>query len=83
MEILERHIHDRVGEILANLEQYMRRADLFERMGLSNQSYNREKYLDPLIASGWVQMEYPDKKTNPNQRDITTPAGRRLLQLIS
>ncbi len=30
MEILERHIHDRVGGILANLEQYMRRADLFE-----------------------------------------------------
>lgn len=76
-EILEKYVHARVGEMLNNLEHYMSRADLFRQMELSNQKYNTKKYLDPLIESGWVQMEYPDKKTNPNQRYKITLSGRR------
>lgn len=83
LELLDVYVHDRVEEMLASLGEYIRRADLFEHMGLSNQSYNWEKYLDPLIASGWVQMEYPEKKTSPNQRYKMTASGERLLQLIS
>src|SRR5690606_31953673 len=47
--IIEEDIHDRVIEMLLILENWTNRGDLFKEMGLSNQSSNREKYLDPLL----------------------------------
>ena len=81
-DIVSAIVHDRVGEMLELLVNQMKRSELFGLMGLSNQSKNRAKYLDPLIDMGWVAKEFPDKKTSPNQRYETTKAGRRILQLV-
>ena len=50
-------------------------------MGLSNQSKNREKYLDPLIDIGWVKKEFL-ADTHPEQRYSTTKSGLRILELV-
>jgi ATP-dependent DNA helicase RecG len=55
---------------------------LFAGMNMSSQTKNRIKYLDPLLKIGWVEMEFPDKKTSPNQRYRTTSSGNRLLKII-
>lgn len=81
-DILNDNINDRVGEVLEVLRNMTKRSELFEQMGLSNQSKNRIKYLDPLIELGWVRKEFPDTTTNPMQRYITTESGVRLLQLL-
>jgi ATP-dependent DNA helicase RecG len=83
ISIISNEIHDRVSEILEILLERMKRSEFFDRMKLSNQSRNREKYLDPLIESGWVSQEYPGEKTHPNQTYQITEAGRRILQLIN
>ena len=81
--ILNDYVHDRAGEMLEMLMKKMKRSEIFERMDLSNQTFNRAKYLDPLIEIGWVKMEFPEEKTSPNQRYITTESGKRLLKLLN
>jgi ATP-dependent DNA helicase RecG len=81
--IISHDIHDRVAEILEILQNRVSRADLFEQMDLSNQTKNRAKYLDPLIELKWVEMEFPNEKTNPSQTYKTTELGNKILNLIS
>ena len=81
--ILNHSLHDKVGETLEILKDWTKRADLFKQLGLTNQTFNREKYLDPLIKLGWVEMELPQSKSSPKQRYKITESGNRILNLIS
>ena len=54
----------------------------FEMMGLKNHSDNRLKYLDPLLSYGWVEMEFPDKRTSPKQTYKISKTGRQVLLLL-
>ncbi len=80
--ILNDQVHNRVKDVLVAIEDWTKRSQLLETMGLSNQTANRAKYLDPLIELQWVEMEFPDKRTNPNQRYRMTKKGKRILNLI-
>lgn len=81
-DILHKKIHGRVREMLVILQGTLLRAELFDKMGLSNHSYNRKKYLDPLIALGWVKMGFPETKTTPKQTYQITDTGRKILSLL-
>lgn len=83
VEIINSEIHDRVKEMLELLSTKLKREQLFEKMELSNQTKNILKYLDPLIKIGWIEKEFPDKKTNPNQTYQTSESGKKILSLIS
>jgi len=72
-----------VPEMLSLLLIKLSRNDLFDSMDLSNQSKNRAKYLDPLIGTGWIAMEYPDEPTHPKQTYYATASGQRILNLIN
>ncbi|MDZ7847412.1 MAG: ATP-binding protein [Owenweeksia sp.] len=80
--IINEEVHERVAEILNALANWKKRAEMFEQVGLSNQSFNREKYLDPLIELGWVTMEFPEKRTSPYQRYRITATGKNVLNLL-
>jgi ATP-dependent DNA helicase RecG len=81
IEIINTEIHDRVVEMLELLSTWIKRELLFEKMGLSNQTKNSSKYLEPLIKIGWVEKQYPEIK-NRNQTYQTTASGKRILSLI-
>ena len=81
--ILKEQLHNRVGEVLKIANQWIKRDDLFAELKLSNHPKHRRKYLDPLLRIGWVEMEFPDKKTSPNQRYRTTTSGMNLLRIIN
>ena len=81
-DILNNQLNSRVEEILNIATQWIKRDELFAAMNLSNHHDNRKKYLDPLLKIGWVEMEFPDKKTSPNQRYRITASGKKLLKLI-
>jgi ATP-dependent DNA helicase RecG len=83
IEIIGKEMHDKVTEMLEILKVRVKRSELFEKMDLSNQTYNRAKFLDPLIAAGWLSMEFPQEKTHPNQTYLITDAGRRILELLN
>lgn len=79
--ILQETVHERVKEMLTLLLERKKRSELFERMGLSNQTKHREKYLDPLIHLGRVLKEY-EEDTHSSQRYYTSKSGKRILQLM-
>jgi ATP-dependent DNA helicase RecG len=81
-EIIEAELHTKVEGLLVGAKSWIKRKDLFAKIGLSNHSTNREKYLDPLIDFGWIQMEYPDNPTHPKQRYKITERGMIVIQLI-
>lgn len=80
--IVNDRVHNKVSDMLSKAIKWIKRAELLPAVGLSNQSTNRERYLDPLIDLGWIEMEYPDKKTSPKQRYKITASGQNLLNLI-
>ena len=43
-------------------------AEIMERLGLSNQTKNRERYITSLVAAGYLQMTNPDYPTASNQK---------------
>jgi ATP-dependent DNA helicase RecG len=81
-DILNNQLHSKVEEILNTATRWIKRDELFEAINLSNHHDNRKKYLDPLLKIGWVEMEFPDKRTSPNQRYRITASGKNLLKLI-
>lgn len=81
--IVNETVHNRVSTILNLFLTAKKRTELFEELGLTNHSTNRQKYLDPLIENGWVEMIYPERKTSPKQMYLTTKAGKRLLNLLA
>ena len=42
--------------------------EIMERLGLSNQTKNRERYITSLVAVGYLQMTNPDNPTASNQK---------------
>lgn len=42
--------------------------EIMNRLGLSNQSKNRERYITSLITAGYLQMTNPDNPTASNQK---------------
>ena len=81
-DLLNRKVHNRVQEMLILLQKRIPRTELFEMMGLKNHSDNRLKYLDPLLSYGWVEMEFPDKRTSPKQTYKISKTGRQVLLLL-
>lgn len=43
-------------------------AEIMERLGVSNQTRNRERYITTLVAAGYLQMTNPDNPTASNQK---------------
>ena len=82
-KILDKEVHSKVEEMLKLLQMPMLRAELFEKVGLTNHYFNIEKYLTPLLSLNWVEMEFPDKKTSPKQTYKITQSGKRVLWLLS
>ena len=42
--------------------------EIMERLGLSNQTKNRERYITSLVAAGYLQMTNPENPTASNQK---------------
>ncbi len=43
-------------------------AEIMERLGVSNQTRNRERYITTLVVMGYLQMTNPDNPTASNQK---------------
>jgi ATP-dependent DNA helicase RecG len=82
-DILNEQVHYKVEVILNALSEWVKIDDLFASIQISKHPKNRKKYLDPLLKIGWIEMEFPDKKTSPNQRYRITESGKRLLKMIN
>jgi hypothetical protein len=42
--------------------------EIMDRIGLSNQSKNRVKYISSLVEAGYLEMTFPDSPSAKNQK---------------
>ena len=42
--------------------------EILDRLGMSNQTKNRERYITPLVIAGYLQMTNPENPKTRNQR---------------
>ena len=47
-------------------------AEILSRMGLTNQTKNRKKYINPLVEEGLLKLTIPDKLNDPNQKYVNS-----------
>ena len=57
--------------------------DILKKIGLTKQTKNKKKYIDPLLDIGWIGYTIPDNAKDRNQKYMITESGRRILKLIN
>ena len=45
-------------------------AEILTRIGLTNQTKNRKKHINPLVEKGILKLTIPDKPNDPNQKYV-------------
>lgn len=83
VQIIESELHDKALAILDIVSEPKKRVEILENLGLSNQTKNREKYLDPLLNLGWIEMTIPEKPTHQDQKYRRSIQGEILYNLVS
>jgi len=58
----------------------MAREQLQKAAGLRDREHFVANYLNPLLASGWLEMTIPDKPRSSKQRYRITPLGIEALR---
>jgi len=82
--LLTENIGNYAEEILALLSNGpLSKKEILTALGLSNQSKNKERHIDPLLAAGWISYTVPENPTDRNQKYRIVPSGKRILKLIS
>ncbi len=62
--------------LLREMSGEMTRKDILAALGLRSRGNLKERYLDPCLGAGWIEMTTPEKPRSPKQRFRITAAGR-------
>jgi ATP-dependent DNA helicase RecG len=69
--------------ILYLAEEAQPKQAIFPILGVSNQQFNFNRFILPLINAGLVCQTIPDKPRSPLQKYALTPKAKTLLQSLS
>jgi len=58
----------------------MSRREIQSKLGLKDEKHFRQKYQQPAVAAGLIEMTIPDKPNSRLQKYRLTDKGRRWLQ---
>jgi len=70
----------KILDIIDYLEKDKSRIELFEFLGLENQTLNFKTNIKPLIDCGLIEMTLPDKPKSRYQKYRLTEKGKKLLK---
>ena len=68
-----------LGVLIAVSERDMSRSELLAGLGLTNETRNARRHLDPLLEAGLIEWTVPDRPNSRLQRYRITDAGRARL----
>ena len=68
-----------VKKLLKTLTKPMNRTELQAQLQLKSQANFRERYLQPALTAGLIEMTIPDKPRSSKQKYRLTPRGRAVL----
>ncbi len=75
------------GEVLALLKVLaagpINRKSAQDALNLKGQANFRERYLEPALSGGWIEMTQPDSPKSPTQKYRLTEKGRRMIEARS
>ena len=71
--------HQVVTLLTAAVRGPISRADLLRSIGISNDTRNARRHINPLLTSGWLELVDPDNPHNRNQQYRLTDPGRAYL----
>jgi len=79
-------IHNEFGAKALSILKYVTTpkssVDIFNHLGISNHTKNKQKHLDPIINCHWVAYVNPDNHKDKNQKYTITKAGSVVLKLL-
>jgi len=82
-EIAKRELEDKAIEILTLLtDSEFSKKDIFEKVGLSNNTKHKQKYIDPLTGLGFIEFTIPDNPTDKNQKYRLTRLGENFINML-
>ena len=67
-----------VLRMVSAIQGEMTRAEIQKKLGLADEKHFREKYQQPGLKLGVIEMTVPDKPQSPLQKYRLTSAGKRL-----
>ncbi len=67
-EQADEHISAEIEALLGALGGEMKRAEIMDILGVRSYRYFREKYLQPALDLGLIEMTIPDKPSSPKQK---------------
>ena len=62
--------------LLSVMSGEMTRKEIRDALNLKSSSNVKQRYLDPCLDQGWIEMTMPEKPRSPKQRFRITPVGR-------
>ena len=68
-----------VLRMVSAIQGEMTRAEIQKKLGLADEKHFREKYQQPGLKLGVIEMTVPDKPQSPFQKYRLTAAGKRLI----
>ena len=78
-----REVTREVARVVAAMRGEMKRVEIQEALGLSDEDNFRKVYLLPAIEAGAVEMTVPDKPKSRNQRYRLTEEGKKLFEALA
>ncbi len=69
-----------VEKMLTVIQGEMSRAEIQQKLGLTDEKHFREHYQQPAVAMELIEMTIPDKPRSSKQKYRLTNAGKRLLE---
>ncbi|AGP46698.1 Fic family protein [Serratia plymuthica] len=75
LRALEQSLTPQVGELLAALKGEMSREAIQSALQLQDRKSFRERYLQPALNAGWIEMTLPDKPNSRLQKYRLTAEG--------
>ena len=81
--IVEEEISKHVGAILSMLRDTpLSSTEILLAIGLTKQTKNKKKHIDPLIDIGWLAYTIPENIKDRNQKYRITEQGKNLLSIL-
>ncbi|TVQ50868.1 MAG: hypothetical protein EA362_01320, partial [Saprospirales bacterium] len=81
--IVEKEISKHVEVILSMLrDNPLSSTEILFAIGLTKQTKNKKKHIDPLIDVGWLAYTIPENIKDRNQKYRITKSGKKLLNIL-
>lgn len=84
IQVIKNELNEKAIEVLQMLKSKPHtRKEILKALDLSNHTYNKDRYIDPLKNLGWIVYTIPENPTDRNQKYKLSAPGIKVLKLLN